>query len=490
NGTYMIAEDGSPDEEGQPGVERGTWSWDPQSGLLTKATAVDTSGQWGLSHTGPVHIAVDGDTMTMFVVDEDETFVFSRATGSSIEGGWLMEVEDNSLLVLTILGNGEYYIAVDADLDPHMFDGIEHGTYTWNPVTFALATNVITDTNGVQGDINPVYLVPGEPVVGTENPDQIGGTDGDDSIDGRGGNDSISGGAGNDALFGADGNDNLDGGTGNDLLDGGTGNDSMAGGSGDDTYVVDSTGDIVVEADALSRAPGGALAQVGVGGGIDKVVASIDYSLGSAVENLQLTGSAGLSGTGNSLSNQITGNDGNNSLTGGAGNDTIDGGAGLDSANYSGPRSSYVVTATSVSGSEGNDTLANIERLHFSDMNVALDLEGNAGVVVKVLGSVFGVGSLQNEVYAGIGLSLVDGGMSYAALMQLALNVVLGAAPTNEAVVELLYANVIGGDLDTATRDIFVDMIEAGTVTQVSLAMIAGNYLGVHASVTNGLEYV
>jgi Ca2+-binding RTX toxin-like protein len=58
-------------------------------------------------------------------------------------------------------------------------------------------------------------------------------------------------------------------------------------------------------------------------GGIDTVQASIDYVLPSGVENLTLTGTGNLNGTGNALDNVITGNAGNNILTGGAGTDTF-----------------------------------------------------------------------------------------------------------------------------------------------------------------------
>ncbi|HMO47734.1 MAG TPA: hypothetical protein PKB14_17110, partial [Rubrivivax sp.] len=48
------------------------------------------------------------------------------------------------------------------------------------------------------------------------------------------------------------------------------------------------------------------------------------------VENLVLTGSAAINGSGNALNNQITGNAAANKLSGGAGNDTLSGGAGND----------------------------------------------------------------------------------------------------------------------------------------------------------------
>ncbi|MEO7861006.1 MAG: furin, partial [Nitrospirales bacterium] len=52
------------------------------------------------------------------------------------------------------------------------------------------------------------------------------------------------------------------------------------------------------------------------------MVTALTYTLGSNVENLTLTGTANLNGTGNTLNNVLTGNSGANVLTGGAGNDT------------------------------------------------------------------------------------------------------------------------------------------------------------------------
>jgi Ca2+-binding RTX toxin-like protein len=55
--------------------------------------------------------------------------------------------------------------------------------------------------------------------------------------------------------------------------------------------------------------------------GTDAVSASVTYTLSANVENLTLTGTAAINGTGNSLANVITGNAGNNTLNGGAGAD-------------------------------------------------------------------------------------------------------------------------------------------------------------------------
>ena len=65
-------------------------------------------------------------------------------------------------------------------------------------------------------------------------------------------------------------------------------------------------------------------------GGRDTINASVSYTLSANVENLTLTGTAAINGTGNALDNVITGNAGNNTLNGGSGTDTLIGGAGND----------------------------------------------------------------------------------------------------------------------------------------------------------------
>lgn len=84
----------------------------------------------------------------------------------------------------------------------------------------------------------------------------------------------------------------------------------MAGGRGDDTYIIDNRHDTVTEA-------------AGRAGGIDLVKSSVSYTLGARVENLALTGSKALAGTGNGLANILDGGAGRDVLTGGAGNDSF-----------------------------------------------------------------------------------------------------------------------------------------------------------------------
>ena len=97
----------------------------------------------------------------------------------------------------------------------------------------------------------------------------------------------------NNVLTGNSAVNTLTGGAGNDTLNGGAGNDTMVGGTGDDTYVVDSTSDVVTEA---------------ANEGVDTVNSSVTLTLGNNVENLVLTGTSAINGTGNTLNNILTGN--------------------------------------------------------------------------------------------------------------------------------------------------------------------------------------
>jgi Ca2+-binding RTX toxin-like protein len=198
-----------------------------------------------------------------------------------------------------------------------------------------------TDTSGASATTHfrvSIAMVGGnttETLIGTSGDDIIYAEGGNDFVRGGAGNDRLDGGSGNDRLYGGDGDDHLHGGegndtlygnAGNDFLDGGAGNDTMRGGAGDDTYIVDSTGDVVQEAS---------------GEGADTVYASVSFSLPGNVENLILTGTANINGTGNALGNTITGNRGNNVITGGVGNDTLTGGQGDDTLIGGGGNDTY-----------------------------------------------------------------------------------------------------------------------------------------------------
>ena len=198
--------------------------------------------------------------------------------------------------------------------------------------------------------------------------------------------------------------------------------------------------------------------------------------------------------TGTSASETLYGNYQANVITGSGGNDTIDGGLGIDIAEFSAPlgsisSSNYSIqklndTAWSVSYkgpvitifpppiTEGTDQLTNIERLQFTDKNVALDLNGNAGTTAKILGSVFGKESLTNKTYVGIGLYYLDAGWTYDNLAGLALGA--AGAKTNDQIVSLLWNNVIGTKPTDADKQPYIALLENG-MTAGALARLAAD---------------
>ena len=208
----------------------------------------------------------------------------------------------------------------------------------------------------------------------------------------------------------------------------------------------------------------------------------ITVNFGTEIENL----------VGSNHADVLTGNELNNLITGGKGSDSLDGAEGIDTAVYTvnfdeASLSNFVDYASSggtiqlrtawnvVSGNE-TDTLRNIERLQFTNTNVALDLDGNAGKTAKLLAAVLGVEGVSNKEYVGAGLSFLDGGMTYENLMQVALDVVLGANPSSSSVVDLLWTNIVGPPTPADNLPQYSALIDNGTYTAAELAVAAADH--------------
>ena len=70
---------------------------------------------------------------------------------SSIAGSWFLTNGGGKTLI-TFFANGDYVHAQSGPLDPSGHDGMERGTYTWNPTTGAFVSPCPTvDTNGEWG---------------------------------------------------------------------------------------------------------------------------------------------------------------------------------------------------------------------------------------------------------------------------------------------------------------------------------------------------
>ena len=165
-------------------------------------------------------------------------------------------------------------------------------------------------------------------------------------------------------------NNVLIGNAGANVLNGGAGADKLIGGLGNDGYWVDNAGDVVTETSTLATE-------------IDRVNSSITYTLTANVENLYLTGTAAINGTGNALNNLLSGNAGANVLNGGAGADKLIGGLGNDG--YWVDNAGDVVTETSTLATEidrVNSSItytltANVENLYLTG-TAAINGTGNA----------------------------------------------------------------------------------------------------------------
>ena len=180
---------------------------------------------------------------------------------------------------------------------------------------------------------------------------------------------------------------------------------------------------------------------------------------------------------------------GNDALSPLGGNDTLDGGAGIDTAIFSTTtRANATVTASGfgwlvTTPDEGTDTLANVERLRFANTSVALDVDGSAGATAKIIGAVFGVQFLSNRDFVGIGLQLLDGGMSYANLVALAVGTDLfkqlagatNGAVSNSQFVNFVYHNVVGALPSAGELGYYVGLLDQGIYTQSSLAQLAAD---------------
>jgi serralysin len=328
-------------------------------------------------------------------------------------------------------------------------------------VTYTLNVNVenlqlfvgatTTDTtfiNGTGNDLNNKIIgnAGANNLQGLGGDDTIIGGDGNDTLDGGGGNDNLTGGKGNDTyvvdsygdvvketiangggfdtvmsyisytldanvenlfLMGTDningtGNylsNKLFGNDGNNVLDGGKGDDSFDGGKGNDTYIVNSTGDKVVESTVAATPINILELQQGRFGynpadftDIDLIKSTVSYTLPDNIEQLQLLGSGNISATGNALNNIFYANVGNNTFRGGLGNDTVSyqpyqpeipgpnslvGGV----AALAGVTVSLAKTTAQLTKGSGTDTLLSIENLIGSQYNDNLTGDANANVL-------------------------------------------------------------------------------------------------------------
>jgi hypothetical protein len=215
-----------------------------------------------------------------------------------------------------------------------------------------------------------------------------------------------------------------------------------------------------------------------------------------AADNLQAT-----------VRSQIFGIEGNDVLGGssyndvihpGAGINTVDGGGGTDLAVFSGARAGYTITlagaAATVSGAQGSNALTNVERLKFDDMNVALDIDGNAGKAYRLYQAAFdrvpdvaGVGFQMRELDVGWTLSDVAGNFIRSPEFQSKYGNL-----SDGQFVTLLYRNVLDREPEASGFQFHVSNLANGLSRAATLCGFSEspeNKANVLPAIRNGMVY-
>lgn len=199
-----------------------------------------------------------------------------------------------------------------------------------------------------------------------------------------------------------------------------------------------------------------------------------------------------------------TGTAGNDKLTAGTGNNAIDGQGGIDTVIYNGPRANFTVAkelwgygVTDNVGTGGHDALINVERLHFSDADVALDVSGTGGQVFRLYQAAFDRAAEPDGL--GFWIMAMDKGQSLEDMakefIKSAESVKLyGSNPTTSEFVTNLYYNVLHRAPEAGGFNFWVDAIDhQGATREHLLAFFSEspeNQAQVIGSIQNGMTYV
>lgn len=181
-----------------------------------------------------------------------------------------------------------------------------------------------------------------------------------------------------------------------------------------------------------------------------------------------------------------------------------DGDGGVDTAVYQGARANYAI-ATSASGTvitdnsgvDGVDTVANVERLHFANADVALDVNGSAGMAYRLYQAAFD--RTPDLVGLGFWLKQLDGGVSRLDVANAFLTVPEGQAlygvnTDTGTLVTAMYNHVLHRAPDAGGYAFWVNGLESHRTTAAEVltyfAESVENQAALIGTIQNGMTYV
>ena len=156
------------------------------------------------------------------------------------------------------------------------------------------------------------------------------------------------------------------------------------------------------------------------------------------------------------------------------------------------------VTLASTLATNVTMTLADTERVVFSDKAIAYDATGKAGDVYALLAAALGVSDVTNA-YEGIGIALADAGWTNKQLAQAILNTDVYKADaggvSDETFIKHVYKNVNGTDATITEVTALSSWMNANHYSQADVLVIASELasfettIGLTGLATTGIDY-
>jgi hypothetical protein len=201
----------------------------------------------------------------------------------------------------------------------------------------------------------------------------------------------------------------------------------------------------------------------------------------------------------------LYGADGNDTLIGGTGDDYLIGGSGLNFASFSGSfnqyegglnQSGWLEVIDTVTNRDGTDYLTEVQRLQFTDVTLALDIDGIAGQAYRLYKAAFD----RTPDLGGLGfwITALDNGASITTAANGFVDSQefvskYGANTSDADFIRLLYENVLDRQPDEGGYAFWLNAMQSGLTRAQVLVEFSDspeNIANVAPLVDRGIEYI